>query len=296
MNPELCLGSAQFGLAYGITNYAGQVSEKTVSELLFEAHLKGIRLLDTAMSYGNAEDILGRNLGKQYSFRLISKLPAQVTSSFTSDDVEKWDKSFHASCQRLSTPFLDTFLLHSPYDLAKPGSKFLEDWLLGLRDQGLVRRLGVSIYSSRDLESINSDLLDLVQLPLSLFDQRLLDDGTIADLHARGTAIHARSVYLQGLLLLTSSQWPSWIPSEHRCHQQALELLAEQRGCQLIDLALGFARAQTYLEAVVVGVCSLDELQALTTAWVSSSPWLEREWESWAVQDSDILDPRRWPH
>ena len=68
-NPELCLGSAQFGLAYGITNYAGQVSEKTVSELLFEAHLKGIRLLDTAMSYGNAEDILGRNLGKQYSFR-----------------------------------------------------------------------------------------------------------------------------------------------------------------------------------------------------------------------------------
>lgn len=295
MTKQLCLGTAQFGLAYGITNTNGQVSESQVGELLVQANKTGICWLDTAQAYGNAETVIGRQLPIAHGFHFISKLPAQRQPSFSGQDVEAWDQAFHKSCQRLGVQSLDALLLHEPSDLRKPGAHHLEAWLVGLRQQGLVQRIGVSIYSAEDLDGVNQALLDLVQLPLSLYDQRLLHNGTVTRLKSHGTAIHARSLYMQGLLLTPAAKWPSWVSSEVRAHQQALEALAEQRGCQLIELALGFAREQLDLEAVVLGVCSVDELTALQNAWAAASPWKECEWRTWALKDSDILDPRLWP-
>jgi len=295
MTPQLCLGTAQFGLAYGITNAVGQLPEDSVASLLLHAQEAGIPWLDTAQAYGNAESVLGRQLPAAHRFRLISKLSAQPQSEFSARDADAWEEAFKASCHRLGVCDLDALLLHAPADLAKPGGEHLEAWLLGLRERGVVQRIGVSIYAAEDLDGVNPALLDLVQLPLSLYDQRLLQDGTLEWLRARGTAIHARSLYLQGLLLTPASKWPRWVSPEVRAHQQALEALADQGSCRLIDLALGFAREQQHLEAVVLGVCSVQELKALRQAWTAISPWQGSEWRSWALQDPGILDPRRWP-
>jgi len=295
MTPQLCLGTAQFGLAYGITNAAGQVSESEVAQLLHQAATRGIRWLDTAKAYGNAESVLGRHLPVGHAFQLISKLPAQPQQRFTAADPALWELAFQAACERLGLQSLDALLLHAPADLSKPGGEWLQEWLLGLRDRGLVQRLGVSIYGAADLDGVDPALLDLVQLPLSLYDQRLLHDGTLARLRARGTAVHARSLYLQGLLLTPAERWPSWVEPEVRLHHQRLEALALERGCQLIELALGFAQVQADLEAVVLGLCSCRELAELQQAWAAIPPWQEGEWHIWALQDPGILDPRRWP-
>jgi len=295
MTPQLCLGTAQFGLAYGITNTTGQVEEEAVAALLAQAHQAGVRWLDTAQAYGNAEAVLGRQLPAAHGYRLISKLPAQTQSLLSEQDVEGWEQALRASCQRLGVHDLDALLLHAPADLRKPGGQHLEDWLLELRERGVVKRLGVSIYAAEDLDGVNPALLDVVQLPLSLLDQRLLQDGTLFRLRANGTAIHARSLFLQGLLLTPAVQWPRWVSDEVRAHQQELEALAEERGCHLIDLALGFAREQDDLEAVVLGICSEQELSELGKAWSSHSPWKQGEWRTWALEDPGILDPRRWP-
>ena len=194
MTPQLCLGTAQFGLAYGITNTNGQVSEAEIEQILIEANKAEICWLDTAQAYGNAEEVLGRQLPAAHEFRLISKLPAQPQPMFTAQDVEAWDQAFHKSCQRLGVQSLDALLLHAPADLGKPGGEYLEAWLLNLRQQGLVQRVGVSIYEAEDLDEVNPALLDLVQLPLSLYDQRLLNDGTLARLRDNGTVVHARSI------------------------------------------------------------------------------------------------------
>jgi aryl-alcohol dehydrogenase-like predicted oxidoreductase len=295
IKPKLCLGTAQFGLRYGITNVAGKVSEHEVARLLLKIGGAGFRWIDTAQSYGNAEAILGRNLPTGHRLNIINKLSAQPQEVFSAEDVSVWEGRFQLSLQRLGTQTLDSLLLHSTSELRKPGGSYLLDWLLGLRQRNLVKRLGVSIYSAADLQYVNSDLLDLVQLPLSLFDQRLLHDGTVARLRVRGTAIHARSLYLQGLLLSPVVEWPHWVPVGVRAHHQALEALANQKGCLLIDLALGFAQAQQDLEAVVLGICSLDELSDLQKAWSKANPWQNDEWQAWAWHDHDFLDPRCWP-
>lgn len=230
MTPQICLGTAQFGLAYGITNASGQVTEATVAKILTKAAEAGVQWLDTAQAYGNAEAVLGRQLPATHGFRLVSKLPAQPQAIISAQDAENWEQSFLNCCARLGVRGLDALLLHAPADLAKPGGHHLEAWLLDLRERGLVRRIGVSIYAAQDLEAVNPALLDLVQLPLSLLDQRLLQDGTLARLRAGGTAIHARSLYLQGLLLTPAARWPRWVSPKVRAHQQALEGLAEARG------------------------------------------------------------------
>ena len=296
MTPQLCLGTAQFGLAYGITNTSGQVSEAEVGQLLIQAEDAGIRYLDTAQAYGNAEMVLGRQLPASQCFKIISKLPAQPQLFFCAQDSDAWEQTFLTSCQRLGVQGLDALLLHAPADLRKPGGQYLDAWLLSLRERGLVQRLGMSIYTAEDLEGVNPGLLDLVQLPLSLLDQRLLQDGTVACLRATGTAIHARSLFLQGLLLTPAEQWPPWVSTEVRANQQSLEALTQERGCRLIDLALGFARDQEDLEAVVLGVCSSDHLAELISAWSATSPLQKIDWRSFALNDQIILDPRRWPN
>jgi aryl-alcohol dehydrogenase-like predicted oxidoreductase len=295
MTPHLCLGTAQFGLPYGITNTAGQVAELEVRALLAEAAAAGVAWLDTAQAYGEAEAVLGRTLPPGHGFQLISKLPAQNQSAFTAEDRLAWDQALERSCARLGEPRLDALLLHSAADLRKPGGEHLRQWLLSLRERGLVRRLGVSIYAPDDLDGVAPELLDLVQLPLSLYDQRLLADGTIARLRAQGCAVHARSLYLQGLLLSPADSWPAWVDPASREHHASLEQLAIDRDCSLLECALGFARSQVDLEAVVLGLCSCRELQQLLQAWGRISPWQEGEWRTWALPDAAILDPRHWP-
>ena len=296
MAPQLCLGTAQFGLPYGITNNLGQVDERVVRKLLSKAFDHGITCLDTAHVYGTAEQVLGRNLPNGCPFRIVTKLSSQTQSSFSVDDVEIWDTAFSRSCFLLGQHKIDSLLLHDINDLNKPGSQHLVKWMLNLREKGLVKRLGVSIYRAEDLDGISSDLLDLVQLPLSLYDQRLLCDGTIARLKSQGCAVHARSLYLQGLLLSKSCDLPSWVSQSTRDHHTKLEALAADRGCSLLDLSLSFAKVQSDLESVVIGVCSLNQLDQLLHSWEHAlSPWQNAEWHNWALDSLDLIDPRRWP-
>ena len=165
-----------------------------------------------------------------------------------------------------------------------------------MQERRLVRRIGVSIYSGTELDGLPLDKLQLVQLPLSLYDQRALHDETISALRTSGIAIHARSLYLQGLLLTPSVQWPHWIDPAFRRHHASLELWAVQQNTSLLALALTFARSCCDLEAAVVGVTQKSELLALLDQWsVMSDNWLIGDMERWAWSEGNSLDPRCWP-
>jgi len=288
MAPKLCLGTAQFGLPYGITNKAGQVAESEVRRILAVAAQHGIEMFDTAQAYGPAESVLGQCSPPPLRRRLISKLPAQA-------DPDGWEQSFQASLKRLQTDKLDGFLLHRPADLLGPQGARLLDWLESLRERGLVHRLGVSIYDASELEGLPMDRLQLVQLPLSIYDQRLLLDGTVDQLKSAGLAVHARSLLLQGLLLKPADQWPKFLtPGFSQHHRQLIQYLAE-RGLSLLDAAVAFARSCDGLEAVLVGVLSAEELSELLAAWNAMDTFAMGPVAAWAWKNGQDLDPRYWP-
>lgn len=286
--PHICLGTVQFGLPYGVTNRAGQVPEDEVSRVLHLAAASGIDLLDTAQAYGTAESVLGRCWPAEAPRRLISKLPAGTPS-------ESWEASLINSLQRLQTPNLDTFLLHRASDLLAADGENLLGWMEGLCVRGLVERIGVSIYESVELEGLPLDRLQVVQLPLSVYDQRLIHDGTVARLKDLGIAVHVRSVLLQGLLLQPPVQWPGHLSPAFRCHHARwLENMHREGLCPLAG-ALGFLRGCENVEAVLVGVLSSEELAQILEAWSQAAVTPPKETLNWAWWNKTDLDPRCWP-
>ena len=286
--PKLCLGTVQFGLPYGVTNQAGQVTEEEVRRILHLAASSGINMLDTAQAYGTAESVLGRNWPTDAPRRLISKLPAGTSS-------ERWEKDLLTSLQRLKTSKLDGFLLHRASDLlSREGSNLLE-WLENLRNRGLVNRIGVSIYEAADLEGLPLDRIQLVQIPLSIYDQRLIHDGTVTKLKSLGIAVHARSALLQGLLLHSPQSWPDQMSAAFRDHHARWLKHIFKQGLTPLTGALGFLSACKDLEAVLIGVQSVNELTEVVHAWNKSKSTSIDESTEWSWHNEMDLDPRCWP-
>tara|TARA_B100000674_G_C37928690_1_gene956843 strand:- start:674 stop:1552 length:879 start_codon:yes stop_codon:yes gene_type:complete len=286
--PELCLGTVQFGLSYGITNQAGQVNELEVRQILNLAAAAGICLLDTAQAYGTAEKVLGHCWPQGARRRLISKLPAKSPR-------ESWEQSLITTLQRLKTQKLDGFLLHRASDLLEPDGGRLLEWLNGLRQRGLVERIGVSIYEASELENLPLRSLQIVQLPLSVYDQRLIHDGTVDRLRELGIAVHVRSVLLQGLLLQSPEHWPNHLTTAFRDHHtQWLDHLHNE-GMTPLEASLGFIRAHEELEAGLVGVVSKKELSQILKAWDQAKGTVLQATDNWAWDNALDIDPRCWP-
>lgn len=293
---QLSLGSAQFGLDYGITNKDGKVKEKNIKKIIDLACKQNVCMIDTATSYGSAEEVLGRLLPKDRDFKISTKLTSQISKSFTKNDKSKWEGALLKSFKNIRKDSFDSLLIHNPQDLKKIGSEYLINWLISIRERGLVKRIGVSIYEAKDLLNIPREILNLVQLPLSLYDQRMINNGTIKNLKNQGIDIHARSIYLQGLVLLPSNKWPNWINKKSTLKQEVLEETAKKKSCELIDLAVGFAKCQKELEAIVIGVCDEQQLNSLLKAYTKRNPWIssKNEWSNWSSNDKELIDPRLW--
>ncbi len=286
--PQLCLGTVQFGLPYGVTNQVGQVPEEEVSRILNLAVSSGINLLDTAQAYGTAESVLGRCWPTGAPRRLISKLPAGT-------DRHSWEESLITSLQRLQTPKLNGFLLHRASDLLLPHGGALLNWMESLRDRGLVERIGVSIYEASDLEGLPLNRLQLVQLPLSVYDQRLIHDGTVNKLQNLNIAVHVRSVFLQGLLLQSPSDWPERFSTSFRNHHVSWLKYLNSHGVIPLAAALDFVRSCEGVEAILVGVASLHEFSQLLSCWNNAAkPLMNWKIKDWSWNASAEIDPRAW--
>lgn len=288
MSPELSLGTVQFGLPYGVTNTTGQIPENEVRSILKTAFESGITLLDTAQCYGTAESVLGACCTSKETFRVISKLPSNSPENL-------WETYFQNSLKLLRTSRLHGYLLHDANDLRKPNGNALIEWLNSLRERELVDRIGVSIYSSEDLKDLPLEYIQLVQLPLSIYDQRLLQDGTVSYLNSLGISVHARSLFLQGLLLKSSTFWPKFISSEFRIHHAKFEAHLAKQGLSLLDGSLAFARSCKLLEAVLIGVLSLRELNEIIESWKSSNICGFGSFDLWSWNNTQEINPGLWP-
>ncbi|MGH8224238.1 MAG: aldo/keto reductase [Woeseiaceae bacterium] len=269
---NLGLGTAQFGSSYGVTNRRGQVQAAQVQDILRFAAAKGVHVLDTAAAYGESEAALGRALWPGHPFRIVTKIaPGGAVR-----------ESFSRSLECLRQDSVYGLLLHRAADM----NDVVAGELLELKRQRLVSRVGVSAYDADELSRSRGFLsLDIVQAPVNLADQRLIRDGTLARLRADGVEVHARSVFLQGLLLAEAERMPLAL--------RPIAAHARSAGISQLALALGFVAQVPEVDIALVGVTGLDELTAITQAW-RATPMLH-DYARLAVSDETLLNPSRWP-
>ena len=169
---RLALGTVQFGLPYGVANIHGQVNSEQAHAMLSAARDAGIDTLDTAIAYGEAEELLGC-IGVA-GFRLISKIPALREHVGAVDD---WVVAqVEASLKRLQVPRLGGLMLHAPDDLLGPHGAELARGMQRAREAGLAERIGLSVYCPEQLAALSGRLpLEIVQIPANVFDRRFAD-------------------------------------------------------------------------------------------------------------------------
>ncbi len=290
--PELALGTVQFGRPYGISNRRGMLSVSEIEKVLVEARRRGIDLLDTATGYGESEARLGDALKGTASFAIVTKTPEFFASKINAEHERQLRDAFSRSLDRLKQKRVYGLLVHAADDLLAPRGERLMDAVLDFRSRGLTGKIGVSIYSESQLSKILSRYKpDIIQLPINVVDQRLLQSGMLRDLRAAGIEIHARSAFLQGLLLMTPDEIPSHLGGL-RPTVQAFHSLCRQKGVSPVGMALAFLR-ETPVNRVVVGVTGADELAEIADAW-DAGVADKTDFSRFAVKDENLLNPARW--
>lgn len=280
------MGTAQFGLKYGVANRDGQASPAAVRAILERAVAAGIDTLDTAVAYGTSEAVLG-DAGVT-SWRVVSKLPKLPPGT---TDVAEWaERQVRESLARLRVPHLDALLLHHPADLQGACSSDYLRVLDSLKARGYVRATGVSIYHPSELEQLWPLWRpDIVQAPCNVLDRRLIQSGWLARLYEAGIRVHARSIFMQGLLLMGQDR-PAWFERWRGILDRWLEWCGDS-GTTPLHAALGFVIAQGEIERCVIGVDSPTQLDEVLVAAGTPTPMLPAELVS---DDRDLLDPSRW--
>jgi len=287
MNSRLALGTAQFGMSYGIANQTGQVNKTEAAAILKQALVVGIDTLDTAIAYGDAEKQLGE-IGIP-KWNVISKLPPIPEDC---NNISAWVTGVvRSSVQCLGVDQLHGLLLHRPQDLLGNHGSKLYDTLNQLKNIGLVKKIGVSIYDINELGVLCSNYqIDIVQAPFNIIDRRLVDSGWLKSLVSKNIEVHARSVFLQGLLLMNQSVRPDKFLRWNNLWNIWQQWLADSRLTPL-QACLCYALKQTQLSRIIVGVDSLNQFQEILNAVKSDIPDVPSELSS---IDIDLINPGKW--
>lgn len=284
--PRIALGSAQFGSKYGATNTGGQVTRQEVAKILALARNYDVTLIDTANSYGTAEVTLGM-LDTQ-DFRVVSKLPPiSPDQAIRADWVQDSLAKSLASLRRKS---LWGVLMHKPHDLLGENGDELVRGLQTAKNDGVVTKVGVSIYNPSDLGWILERMeVDLVQCPLNVFDRRLIEEGWLRLLKQRGIEVHARSIFLQGTLLVGSHFLPLEVEPWRKNFVQ-FEKWSRSVGATPLQAALAYPLAQEGVDKLIVGVTSEVELSAI----LNSVTLDVSEFPDFHANDLDLINPVNW--
>lgn len=260
---KLVLGTVQFGLEYGINNSLGKPSKEESLVMLEYAFKKGIRVFDTAYAYGNAEEILGEFL-EAHNFdeniKIITKLQPNIIAD--SDGEEKVYKIISAnlkeSLARLKRTYVDGYLLHTPQYLRNDK---VMNALSQLKNDGLVKHIGVSIYEEADaLYATELNTIDYIQVPYNIFDQRLEKSGFFELAKKNGKKVFARSPFLQGLFFMEEGKIPAHLHKVKE-HLVKLDKIIKKYQLSRQKIAMLFSLQNSNIDYVVFGVDTLDQLK-----------------------------------
>lgn len=279
---KLILGTAQFGLPYGVTRTDDHVDDTTLRHLLEQTEKSGIAMLDTSPAYGTSETRLGQ-FNAAHTFALQTKtFGGQL--DLTSKQLEE---QFNNSLRALQTSKVESFLVHSVKQLKGTEGKSLIKYLQSLKDKGLAKRIGVSVYDADDIDTVLKMFRpDVIQLPISIADQRLVHSGHLEKLKKLDITTQARSVFLQGLLLTNPSELPPFFREVRHMVQQLHENFSTPE-----EACMAFVRNSGLIDEVVFGVHTGQQLKKIILASLKTK--LTGDWKKYMLPDNHV-DPRNW--
>ncbi len=301
---KLVLGTVQIGAQYGAANRTGLPSVERAIRILRRAHRFGIRQFDTARAYGEAEERIGAAFGGAEGPAMITKLDplAMLAANATEAEAEAAvETSVNASLVSLKRASLDTLLLHRAAHLTSHNGAVWSR-LVRLQKAGVIGRLGVSVQNPEEaFQALSMRAVNHIQLPFNLIDQRWRETGVPNAARAReDVTVHARSVYLQGILACEDSMvWPRVHGVDAEGTLYMLDTLAQlYKRLSIADLCLAYVRGQDWIDGIVIGMETEEQLDR-NLALFDGEPMTQDEIENIEPRlprfPEALLNPALWP-
>jgi aryl-alcohol dehydrogenase-like predicted oxidoreductase len=198
------------------------------------------------------------------------------------------------SLHRLGRASVYGLLLHRAPDLTGPDGPALVRVLQALKGDGLVRKIGVSVYAPAELDAVVPVCQpDLVQAPFNLVNRRLASSGWLDQLHGEGVEVHVRSAFLQGLLLMPRAGIPPkfhrWSALWGRWHAWQAE-----HDISAVQACLAFPLSFKQIDRAVVGVDTAAQLEQLIKAEAKASAMPRAGLPDLACDDEQLINPSLW--
>jgi len=290
MREKIILGTVQLGLNYGINNTKGKPSAQEAFDILKIAYDHGIKTLDTAEAYGNSTQIIG-DFHKKFpekKFNVITKLDAQVLLS-------KGDlfKKVKESCKTLNVDKIHGYMFHN-FESFKKNSIFFEE-LLEAKEQGFINKIGVSLFSNFELNTILEEYsgIDFIQLPFNLFDNELKRKIHLEKAKNKNIEIHTRSVFLQGLFFKDFKELSKTL-SPFKEPLELIHQISKESNIDLGYLALNYALEKEYIDHVLIGVDSKEQLNLNLKNLIGEKQIPHERVNEILIKNEELLNPTNW--
>jgi aryl-alcohol dehydrogenase-like predicted oxidoreductase len=257
---RLCLGTAQLGMRYGINNESGKPEFEESKAIVDLAIKNKINAFDTAPVYGNSEKILGKCLEKQDKDKLvlISKLPAIDWNKENDEIIAYIRNTVKKTLKDLKIKCIPVYLFRKFDDMEKENRLALNE-LKAMKTEGLIGKIGVSIYTPEEAErALSIDDVEVIQVPFNLIDKRLLKNGFLKRAKKKGLLVFARSVFLQGLFFKKD------IPDNLKAfapYQKEINRICGDIDLSIEELALAYALSIGSIDSVVIGAETAGQLK-----------------------------------
>jgi aryl-alcohol dehydrogenase-like predicted oxidoreductase len=283
---NIILGTVQFGLDYGINNTCGKTPIQEVHRILDYAYSKGIMTLDTAAGYGDSEEIIGDYLvsNPDKNFEVITKVNSFEVSL---------EKQLHESLRKLKVDKVEVLMLHSfeLYEKFKPQLPLFCENNKGI----FFNKLGVSVYTNEEAEVVCLDsIIDRIQTPFNLLDNEQKRGATYTKIKSKRKTIDTRSVFLQGLFFKDTDELPANLEPLKEPLEK-LRSLAQSNSLKIEELAIGYASSMNFIDNILIGVDSLDQLKGNLSALTKIiSKQTVAEINTISIQNINLLNPSFW--
>lgn len=263
---QITLGTVQLGMNYGIANDGGQPDTEKSRAMLKCALDNGITSIDTARTYGSSEDVVGgffrENPRGDMPF-INSKLKIGLPAGASGKEVEAaMYASVETSLEKLGVNRLDCLMLHSAGEMTAYGGVVAET-MKRMTDEGLTAKAGVSVYQPEELDTmLECGIYTATQIPMSVFDQKLIQRGYLKRLKENGVSVFVRSVFLQGLFFLKPDRITDPLLIEYaKPYIEKLAEYCEKENMSIAEFAISYIRDTEGVTSLVLGADSPEQIK-----------------------------------
>lgn len=282
---KIVLGTANFTSPYGVLNNGSVIDAKTVTDIFSYAHKQGINIADTAFAYGNIYAVL-ENLACLSELKFISKFSVM-------DEYAEVDTQLRNTLTKYSLPNFYGLLVHDPVNIEKVDPKALAAFLYTLKSESVVGKIGVSAYDLDDVKKFSDIIIpDLIQIPVNPLNQRFICDEFITFVTENNIEVHARSLFLQGVLL--ANELPEKLSSLKEIWQRFNNIVGHS--VSRLNTVLSWANSHTWIDKWVLGVTSVDDLQTIVAqcSEIMKAQQSADIFQEFKYLNNPLIDPRNW--